>query len=158
MKLKTIILSVLFISSLALIGCGGGGGGGGTTGASTSQNLTISGNVSSPEVNDTLLGSVAGAAGGAIDYSKLTVQISGDDSTKTNPKADGTYTVTATAVSATSVKLEVKNKNGDIILARKLDGVALGQTLSGQTIDATSTAVLLLREAAATTLSDEDVS
>ncbi|MBI3037566.1 hypothetical protein HYY75_00745 [bacterium] len=96
MAIKNKTFGYLFLLiALVVAGCGGGGGGGGgSTGTGTTQTATISGDVTAPEINDSLLASLRSATGGNINFSNLTIQVSGDDTTKVQVTDKGKFTIT----------------------------------------------------------------
>ncbi len=147
MNPRSLIAAILLVSAIALTGCGGGGGGGGSpspTGATTSP-VTLNGTVTAPEVNDGLLGSTRGAAAGAIDFSKLTIQAEGYGSEKAlSGIGAATFSLTIDTLTGTTTRLLVRNKAGTLLLARRLEGLTQGVTKDGLTVDATSTAIVAL--------------
>ncbi|OIP21333.1 hypothetical protein AUK22_11800 [bacterium CG2_30_54_10] len=144
---------IMLLGALAFAGCGGGGGGGGDgspAGSNAPAQLTINGDVTASELNDGLLpaSSILAKAGDQIDFGVLTIQVEGDDATKTALSGTGkaTFKLAVTTLSNTALKLVVKNKAGNVLLARALYGLALGDT-KATTLDATSTAIVTLMTA-----------
>lgn len=148
MSKKILTVVVISLSVFCIFGCGGGGGGGGAAGPDVNTTVTLSGNVTAPELNDALLANVRGAAGAAINYSNLSIHVtSGGTADSKNLSADGSFaSLQITSLTSNSVTLEVRTAAGHTILARKLSGLSAGQTLGGIAVNATTTANLLVMQ------------
>jgi len=134
------LLSLLAIAALTLsLGCGGGGGGGSSTPIKT--DTVIRGSIAAAGTNPGLLTSARAAVGDGIDYSNLTVAITGT-SISVHPNADGTFSVTLTSLTGTTVDLIVKNSAGKTIMGQRIFNVYLGEDKNPSAINATTTALL----------------
>ncbi|NLI76013.1 MAG: hypothetical protein GX442_06165 [Candidatus Riflebacteria bacterium] len=146
MNPRSMLVAILLVSAIVLTGCGGGGGGDSPapTGPTTTP-VTLNGTVTAPEINDGLLGSTRGAAAGAIDFSKLTIQAEGYGSEKAlSGIGAATFTLTIDTLTGTTTRLLVRNRAGTLLMARRLEGLTQGLTKDGVTVDATSTAIVAL--------------
>ncbi|GEM_PF-2829049 len=135
------LFSLLAIAALTLsLGCGGGGGGGSSV--PTKTDTVISGSIAAPNgTNGGLLTSIRALAGDGFDYSNLTVTVSGTN-ISVHPNPDGTFSVTLTSLTGTTVDLIVKNSAGKTIMGQRIFNVFLGEDKAPAPINATTTALM----------------
>ncbi|MBF0542944.1 MAG: hypothetical protein HQM08_00850 [Candidatus Riflebacteria bacterium] len=144
---KFAVFSLTFVLMGMLLGCGGGGGGGGggTTGP-TENNVTISGKIQADEINDSLLASIRFAAGSNIDYSKLSVSISGLTD-KFAVSASGSYSVQLPESKIPkTVILNVLSSKSLVLMKKQVEYQTGTLDYSNQNVSATTTALAFLVE------------